>query len=75
MASKFTPLAGAADAGGDAAALPPCPMVAAGALGCTPLPAGSTDCATLIASLQATYACYLVCAFDGTQMSVYCPNP
>jgi hypothetical protein len=64
----------AADAGaGDASAA--CPMVAAGALGCTALPAGTTDCASLIASMQTTYSCYLVCATDGTTMNVYCPNP
>jgi hypothetical protein len=64
----------AADAGLDAG-LPLCPMVAPGALGCTPLPAGATDCASLISGLQASYACYLVCAFDGKQMTAYCPNP
>jgi hypothetical protein len=63
----ITPLA--ADAG------TPCPMVAAGTEGCTPLPAGSTDCASLITTLQPTYACYLVCAYNGKQMTVYCPNP
>ncbi len=59
---------GAVDAG------PPCPMVAAGALGCTPLPSGAADCPSLLATLQPTYSCYLVCANDGTTMTVYCPN-
>jgi hypothetical protein len=59
----------AADAG------PPCPLVAAGALGCTALPAGSTSCSSLIVALQPTYSCYLVCAYDGTTMTAYCPNP
>ena len=68
-----TPFA-AADAGLDAG-LPLCPMVAPGALGCTPLPAGATDCASLISGLQPSYACYLVCAFDGKQMTAYCPSP
>jgi len=54
---------------------PPCPVVAAGTLGCTALPAGATNCADLLAVLQPTYACYLVCAYDGTTMTVYCPNP
>ncbi len=62
--------AAAADAG-----IPACPMVAAGVLGCTALPAGSATCADLVVALQATYACYLVCAYDGKQMTVYCPNP
>jgi hypothetical protein len=64
--------------GGDAAAdagAPACPMVDAGALGCTALPAGATTCASLISTLQATYSCYLVCASDGKQMTVYCPSP
>jgi hypothetical protein len=52
-----------------------CPMVAAGVLGCTPLPAGITDCAALIEKLQPSYACYLVCAFNGTTMTAYCPSP
>jgi hypothetical protein len=52
-----------------------CPMVAAGTLGCTALPAGSTTCTALLQVLQPTYACYLDCAYDGKQMTVYCPNP
>jgi hypothetical protein len=63
----------APEAAGDAG--PPCPVVAAGTLGCNALPAGTTDCASLVATLQSTYACYLVCAYDGTQMTVYCPSP
>jgi hypothetical protein len=52
---------------------PPCPMVAAGALGCTALPASVTTCAELIAGLQASYSCVLNCAFDGKTMTAYCP--
>ena len=59
----------AADAG------PACPLVTAGTVGCTALPAGATTCTDLLAALQPTYACYLVCAFDGKQMTVYCPSP
>jgi len=54
---------------------PPCPKVAAGTLGCSALPSGSTDCASLIAALQPVYACYLECAYDGMTMTVYCPSP
>jgi len=60
---------GGADAG------PPCPMVAAGVLGCTALPAGLTDCVSLLNALQPSYSCYLDCAFDGKTMTVYCPSP
>ncbi len=56
------------------AAPPPCPKVAAGTLGCTALPSGATTCAEIISQLQPAYSCYLVCAFDGTTMSVYCPS-
>jgi hypothetical protein len=59
---------------GDGAA-PACPVVAAGALGCSALPAGATNCSSLLMALQPTYACYLVCAYNGTTMTVYCPNP
>jgi len=59
---------GAVDAG------PACPLVAAGSLGCTALPAGLTDCASLINSLQTTYACYLDCTNDGTQLTVFCAS-
>jgi hypothetical protein len=66
----------AGDAGGDGG-LPACPILTAtpAAIGCNALPAGCTDCACLAAALQPAYSCYLVCAFNGTQMTVYCPNP
>jgi hypothetical protein len=53
----------------------PCPKVSAGQLGCTALPSGATTCAEIINELQPAYSCYLVCAFNGTTMSVYCPSP
>jgi len=69
----------ARDAGGDAGegGLPACPILTAtpAAIGCNALPAGCTDCACVAEALQPAYSCYLVCAFDGAQMTVYCPNP
>jgi hypothetical protein len=71
--ARGEPMVSVQAATGDAG--PPCPMVPAGSLGCTALPAGATNCADLNAVLQASYSCYLVCAFNGTTMTVYCPNP
>jgi hypothetical protein len=76
----------ASDAGsGEAGA---CPVPGAGAdgggggdpglspsVGCNLLPKGCTDCACVIAALQPKYSCYLVCADNGQQFSVYCPHP
>jgi hypothetical protein len=63
------------------ASLPSCPMVDAGALGCTATPAScvmanpADDCACLALLLQPLYGCVLNCAYDGKTSSVYCPNP
>jgi hypothetical protein len=64
------------DAGGDGG-LPACVLSSSASptVGCNALPGGCTDCACLAETLQPAFACYLVCAFDGKQMTVYCPNP
>jgi hypothetical protein len=71
---RLTPEGTGSDAAADAGP-PPCPRVEAGVVGCALLPAGATDCPSLLATLQATYSCYLVCANNGTQITAYCPNP
>ncbi len=53
---------------------PPCPIVAAGTLGCTPLPAGATNCSDLLVVLQASFSCVLNCTYDGVTMTVFCPH-
>jgi hypothetical protein len=66
----------AKDAAADAG-LPAC-AIASGAtpsVGCNAPPSGCTDCACVLATLQPSIACYLVCANAGGQITVYCPNP
>jgi hypothetical protein len=64
---------GAAEAGPPP---PPCPVVAAGAIGCIPLPtacAATPTCPCLLDALQMQYpACYLVCTPTPGFLSVYC---
>jgi hypothetical protein len=64
---------GAAEAGPPP---PPCPVVAAGQLGCIPLPtacAANATCPCLLDALQAQYpTCYLVCTPTPGFLSVYC---
>jgi hypothetical protein len=64
---------GAAEAGPPP---PPCPMVAAGQLGCIPLPAACTatpTCSCLLGALQAQFpTCVLVCTPTPGFLSLYC---
>jgi hypothetical protein len=79
---RAAPVAGHADGGSDGGT---CPVANAASdasdpglapqIGCNTLPKGCTDCSCVIATLQPAYSCYLVCAFDGAQMLVYCPSP
>lgn len=72
-------LFGVPDAGDAGPPPPPCPILKAGELGngCAPLPAsctGSPTCDCLLAALQPSYKCYLVCTPTPGFLEVYCPG-